>query len=164
MYLLKCLRGMNLQAEGQPEGTRWSRMSCAKDSSLFLSTCPSISAPSSKKASAESPLFSPLIFGMFAFTGKGHELLLILSVRGKMRAVLFQVILHWKWLIKTWGITHSSPQSRVCVSSSFESSSSSCLDSVLHPLRSFQSHCLVPIIKSGRGLESQAGSWGCPSS
>lgn len=36
--------------------------------------------------------------------------------------------------------------------------------SALHHLKSLQSHCLVPIMKSGRGLEGRAGSWGCPSS
>lgn len=51
MCLVKCLRRVNLQAEeGHPEGTRWGRMSCEKDSSLFLSICPSIFAPSSEKA------------------------------------------------------------------------------------------------------------------
>lgn len=50
MYLVKCLREVNLQAEGQPEGTRSSRVSCEKDSSLFLSICPSIFAPSSEKS------------------------------------------------------------------------------------------------------------------
>lgn len=50
MYLVKCLRGVNLQAEDQPEGTRWGRMSREKDSSLFFSICPFVFAPSSEKA------------------------------------------------------------------------------------------------------------------
>lgn len=50
MYLVKCLRGVNLQAEGQSEGSRWGRMSCDKDSSPFLFMCPSIFAPTSAKA------------------------------------------------------------------------------------------------------------------
>lgn len=35
MYLIKCLRGVDVQAEGQSEGSRWRGMSCVSSIPLF---------------------------------------------------------------------------------------------------------------------------------
>lgn len=61
-----------------------------------------------EKLSAESFLSPPLIFGMFAFTGKGHEPVLILST-GEKEELSSSSHPPLEVADKKWGITHLAP-------------------------------------------------------
>lgn len=69
LYLVKCLRGVDFQAEGQSKGTRWGGMSCVRRIPLFPYPSAHLALlPTSGKGSLLSPLSPLVVFGLFAFT------------------------------------------------------------------------------------------------